>query len=394
MFNVFLFLGTILALGSLVGRFTHDFKLTGVVGYIFTGILLGPLLSFHQLFGIGIKTVDEIWSFTTKLTLALIAFIIGGQLTIRFFRQLGKVMVILIFGETLATFALILAGCYLATKNLPMSLLLAAVGAPSAPVGTIPVLEEYRARGLLTRSLIAIVGWDDALAIMLFALSLCGIEILLGEEVSSSIVLQGIWQIVGALIIGTLLGLCLVSIIRRIHEKEIIFLAPLTATLVGAGLAEALGCSELLTCMMVGFVCANLQSTLASRMVHRVEEFMPPVYVAFFTLSGMLMDFEVLYRVGLLATVYMISRIIGKFGGCFVSARIAGAPSILQKYTGPALLSQAGVTIGLTALAVSMFPTFLKDALTLILATTIIFQIIGPVGVRYSITRAGEAKKL
>ena len=156
MINILLLIGILMALGYALGRFTHALKITGVVGYIIAGVVLGPVLGIVDILGISEEAFSTFWSVATDFTLALVAFIVGSQLTFRLMRNLGKPILAMIFGESFGAFFLVLLGTYLITQNLPLAWLLASLAPASAPAGTVAVIHEYRARGPLTLSLIHI----------------------------------------------------------------------------------------------------------------------------------------------------------------------------------------------------------------------------------------------
>ncbi|MFQ6129212.1 MAG: cation:proton antiporter [Candidatus Hadarchaeaceae archaeon] len=401
MINILLLVGVILALGYIVGRGTHALKITGVVGYIIVGVILGSsIFGIVNVLGISEEAFSTLWGITTDFTLALIAFIIGSQLTLRLMRNLGKPILAMIFGESFGAFFLVLLGVYLITQNLPLALLLASLAPASAPAGTVAVLHEYRAKGPLTDAILAVIGWDDALAIVIFVVAISIIKAMLGGGISLfSAVAYPIVEIFGGLALGAAIGGALAFAVKKVRERESILVISFAAILIGAGVAEFLGFSLILTCMAIGIVLINILPTMGGTSRGLIENIMPPIYVIFFALAGMQLRFDLLITMGLLGLIYIVCRTAGLIGGASISAKAARAPTIFQKYLGFGILSQAGVAIGLAALAGSMLAGYpggvdlgLK-AITLIMATTIVFEIIGPIGARFAIIRAREARR-
>ncbi len=396
--NLLLLIGVILVLGEVIGKITHNLKLTGVVGYILAGVILGPLTKAFNYFGVEGETVTAIWEVATKITLAFVAFIIGAHLTFRLFKKLGKPIIAAIFGESFGAFFLVFIASYFVSGDLTLSLLLASLAPASAPAGTVAALHEYGARGPLTDAILAVVGWDDALAILIFAGALSVVKIILGGELAISSLVEPLSEIGGAILLGFAIGGILFFLMKRIKERETLFVASIASIFVGAGLAELSGVSLILTCMVIGMVLINSMPTLGRTSLNMVENLMPPVYVIFFALAGTQLRLDLLPTMGLLGFVYVIGRSLGLIGGAHLSTRISGAPKVIQRYLGFGILCQAGVAIGLAALACSELAShpigaeLAQSALTLIMATTVVFEIIGPVGVRYAITRAGEAR--
>lgn len=393
--NVLLLVGIILAFGAIIGKITHKLKLTGVVGYIIAGVILGYLTKTFGYFGASETTISTIWEITTKATLALIAFIIGGHLAIHIFRKLGKPIIAMIFGESFGAFFVVLIGAYVVSGDLALSLLLASLAPASAPAGTMAVLQEYRARGPLTDAILATVGWDDALTVLIFAGTMSGVKISLGGELTLLSLITPLKEIFGAILLGLALGGVLLFLSKRIRERETLLIASLAAVFIGAGLADAVGFSLILTCMVLGMTIINLMPALGRTSVNLIESFMPPIYVFFFALAGTQLRFDLLLSMGALGMAYIVGRSLGLIGGATLGARLSGAPKILQKYLGFGILSQAGVAIGLAALAGSELggAQIAATAITLVMATTVVFEIIGPIGARYAITKAGEARR-
>jgi Kef-type K+ transport system membrane component KefB len=167
----------------------------------------------------------------------------------------------------------------------------------------------------------------------------------------------------------------------------------------GAGLAELLDLSLILTCMAIGIAMVNLSPATGGASRGLVEGIMPPIYIVFFILAGMQFEFGLLYLAGILAVIYIVCRVAGKVLGISLTAKFSGAPTTFRKYLGFGMISQAGVAIGLAALLTTELAGLPEGAIlatlgiTVILATTIVFEIIGPIGVRYAIFKAGEARR-
>lgn len=400
MLNVFLLIGLILALGFAIGRVTHHIKITGIVGYIIAGVILGPaILDVPHVVGIGGEAFSTIWDVVTFSTLALVGFIIGTHLTSRSLGEFTKPIIAVIFGECIGAFLLVFMGVFIYTQDLATALLFASLAPASAPAGAVATLHECHARGPLTNAIYAVVGWDDALAIIIFAITLGVVGASLGGAISlSGMVMYPVREILGGLALGATLGTVMTLLMKKIKERESILITSLAIIFICAGLAVSFEFSLILTCMVVGIFFVNL-SPHDFRPRKLIEYIMPPVYILFFTLAGMSLDFDLLLTMGLLGVVYILCRAVGLIGGTSLAARASGGPPIFQKYLGFGILSQAGVAIGLAALAGSRIGALpggaelASLALTMVMATTIVFEIIGPMGVRFAISKAGEAGK-
>lgn len=390
-------MGIVLGIGFGIGKITHSVKLTRVVGYIMLGAILGPsFLGVPEMLGITEGVFQTIWDTITLVVLSLVAFIIGAQLTKKLIDELGTPLVVMIIGESLLAFFLVFLGTYLYTGQVAMALLLGGLAPASAPAGTVAVIHEYNAKGTLTDALLAIVGFDDALAIIIFIFGLAGAASILGGgfSVTNLVILPG-KEIIGGLIVGSAAGGGLTLVEGKIKERDSLLVVSLSFIFFSAGLAEMLNFSVILSCMAIGIVFINTSPGRGESVRDIVEGVMAPLYVLFFVLVGMEMNFGLLTNIGLLAAIYVLLRIVGLAGGASLAAKLAKAPESL-KYAGLGILSQAGVAIGLAAIARSRLAALAGGiqltsiVLTVVLSTTIFFEIIGPIGTRYVLEAAGE----
>ena len=392
--NVILLIGIALALGFVIGKITHHLRLTAIVGYIVVGILLGP--AFH---------VVELSSYETNLivsfTLGLIAFIIGGSFTLDFLRRLGKPSIAITLIQSFATFLIITSGIFLFTRDWTMGLLLGSIGVATAPAGTIAALHDCKARrGTLSKMTTAIVGLDDGVTIIIFVIAIAIVKVLLGEEslsISSTIVKPGI-EIFGAIALGIVIGALLAYSAKKSGGRESILIMSLAGILTCVGLAEIFDLSSILACMLLGATFINLVPRIGGTSFEIVESILPPIYIIFFIVAGLKLRPDLLITMGMIGIIYMVCRIIGKMSGAFIGAKTTKAEPVVQKYLGFTLLSQAGVAVGLACMVSGELAAYGEIgqylgamAITIIAATTVVFEIIGPIGVRYGIMRAWES---
>jgi len=311
-------------------------------------------------------------------------------------KRLGGKIITILFLQAIATFILITLGVYLLTHNLALSLILGSLGVATAPAGTVVVLQEFRAKGPLTTSLLVIVGLDDGLAIIIygFASALAMFSIGGGKGVSLQSALEwSLLRVGGAVVLGILLGLALTYVVRKKHERDEILTWSLGAILICAGLANFLHFSLILATMVLGMTVANIFSLSGRRTFEAIQSITIPIYIAFFVLAGAHLQVGLLAKMGLLGLVYILARGFGKIGGASLGAYISKAETNIQKYLGFGLLSQAGVAIGLAMIVQREFGLYGELAtvtITIITATTIIHEILGPLGVKYAIGKAGE----
>ena len=396
--DVLFLIGIAIILGFIGGKLSNRLRLPAVAGYIVIGLLLGPslldLLKLDQLDRIGI---------IGDMALGLIAFVIGVQLPLDLLRKLGRKIVVIIFAESFAAFIVVAVAIYFLTDKLYVALIFGAMAPASAPAGTVAVLQEYRAKGPLTNALLAVVGFDDGLAIMIYAFAVAIAKLsLLGKETASlrSVVAGPLMEIGGALILGVAVGTALAYFTRRMHSRGELLTLSLGFILACTGLANFFHLSLILVNLTLGMAVASISPRVSRRTLNVMEGITPPIYVIFFVLAGAHLQLSLLPKMGLLGLIYIIGRTAGKMSGAFLGASLAKAEPTMRKYLPFGILSQAGVAIGL-AILVGRELGDLGEAghdlailtINTIAATTIIFEIIGPIATKFAITGAGEMGK-
>jgi len=376
-------LGFLLLAGLLAGKAAGRFHFPAVTGYILAGILLGPsVLNAIPSFALH-QPIEE-------FALCLIALAIGGELTIENLRDLGPQIVAITFSQLMGAFILVLAVSLLFGASLPLSLLLAALATATAPAATLAVVRQYNARGSFTNALLAVVALDDAGCLIVYSMAAAfASAIMHGAGLSLSILWEPLFEITGSLLVGGMGGLLLSWGLRHLKNDGEILTLGLSMALLVSGLATKWDLSTLLATMTLGMVAANARRE-NRHFFQLIQEIEPPIYVAFFVLSGMYLQLEVLPQVGLLGIGYILARAIGKMGGTYVGALRTKAPETFRKYLGLALIPQAGVAIGLGVLSSAKFPELQSTIMTIVLASVVTSEIVGPLGAKYALTKAGD----
>ena len=392
MINYLLLAGIVIGLGFLIGKGTHLMKITGVVGYIFTGVILGPdVLGVVNLTDVEIETM-------TNIALGFVAFIIGGELTVSLLRRMGRSIIAIIIGESIGAFFVVFLGVYLLTNNIPLSIVFAAMAPASAPAGTVAVIHEYKAKGKLTNAILAVVGFDDGLAILIYAFSIAIVGVVLSGVFSvTNMVFEPLRDIGGAILLGCGVGLVFAIVFKRLIEREELIALSLTAIFLTAGLSVLLDVSLILSCMCLGMIIINLYPQDNKPVFDHVKSISLPVYILFFVIAGINLHLELLVSIGAIGIVYVICRSIGLIGGSYFAALVSKADPIIRNNIGLGILSQAGVAIGLSLIASHKllelgYPEIGTLIVTTVAATTVVFEIIGPLSARFAIMRSGEAQ--
>ncbi len=392
----FLILGFMLVVGYAGGKGGGKFKAPQVVGYIVAGVLIGAS-------GLNLLTLEisQDLKALSNFALALIGFSIGGELVFYRLKNLGRSIITISILESLGAFFLVGLSVWLYTGNVPMALIFGALASATAPAATVDVLWECKAKGPLTSTLFAVVGIDDAVALIIygFAASIAKVMIRGGELSLFQTIRVPAQEIVGSVAVGLVVGFILSYFVKQIRNRNELFLLSLGAILICSGLAHSYHLSIILTNMVLGITLINLAEVASRQAFRAIADFTPPIYVLFFVLVGARLQVGLLPQLGVLGGIYIVMRVMGKSFGAYTGARISHATPVVRKYLGFGLLSQAGVAIGLALETWSTFSAYPEGvqlgmlALNVITATTFIFQIIGPPLTKYAIFKAGEANQ-
>ena len=395
--NIILLMGMAIFFGTAGARIFQKLRVPQVVGYVLIGLAIGE----SGLNLIGRDTV-EILSPFNMFALGIIGFVIGGELRRDVFRKYGKQFFVILCSEGIATFILVafLSGfvAWHFTGNTRVSvaiaLVLGAIASATAPAATVSVLWEYKTRGPLTSTVLAIVALDDGLSLLLYGLASSIAAAFLGKTDGSILVtvLTAVFEIVGAVILGVLTGFLLSFILKRIKEPDKTLAFTVSSVLLVIGLSMALKLSSILAAMTLGVTIANLASRRRQNTFELIEKFAPPVYVLFFVLAGAhLVLGEITGWMIVMVLVYLIGRTAGKVFGSWFGARQSQAVNVVRKYLGLCLLSQAGVAIGLAIISSQLFTgQFGHAIIVIVMTTTFVVEIFGPMLVKLGVKKAGE----
>ena len=407
-----LLIGIAVILGSIGGRLFARLRIPQVVGYIVIGVLaiLVGGVWFHAISAEDIQRLEPISLFA----LAIIGFSVGGELKKEVFQKHGKgfIIVLLCEGLTAALFVTILTGLVtcpwsklaegsiirvLSHGNWSLALLLGAIASATAPAATVDVLWEYKTRGILTTTVLAIVALDDGLALFLYGFASSVADLLSGNAAFSLMNALGkpLYYILGSIVLGALVGSAYAVVLRIFYNREIILPLCIGGLLSIIGICHYLDLDLILAAMSSGAMVVNLAPRRSREAFDQLARFAPPIFVLFFVLVGAHLQPKAMAGwMIVVAVAYVVGRTAGKFLGSYLGSRWGGLPAKVRKYLGFCLFSQAGVAIGLAILAGHRFPGETAQSIILVIAaTTFLVQIIGPPSVRFAVIRAGEVGK-
>lgn len=375
----------ILLSGVLCGRIVKQIKLPNVTGYLIAGLILGPsfLNWIPQSMVNGFGVISDI-------ALAFIAFSIGCQFSISYFKKVGTAPIIIAIFEAGIAIVLVTCTCLLLGFDTKLSIMIGAIAAATAPAQTIMVINQYNAKGPLTSMLLSVVAIDDAVALIAFGCATTIVKLLSSSKVSLMVSLfTPFYEILISVIIGGLFSMGLVYIIK-FFKKWTNRLCLVIAFILGAyWVAIKLNGSPLLTCMAIGAVLTNI-SKEADELNEIADAFTPPILLIFFVISGAGFEASALKGIGLIGIVYVIMRVLGKILGAWLGGKITKQNKEVCRYLGPTLMPQAGVALGLVVVAESLVPEYASSIRAVILCSTFIYSVVGPIVAKVALRKAGE----
>ena len=383
--NILLIVAIAMAAGLLFSRGAHLVKLPNVTAFLVAGLVIGPCVA-----GIISKEQAASMGVISEAALGFIAYSIGGEFKLSYLKEIGKAPLTITAFQGLTTALCVDVGLIALGFDVPLSLLLGAIGLATAPAATLMVVRQYKAKGPVTQMLLPVVAMDDALGLMVFSISASVAQGMLGGEMTvQSMVLSPLIEIVGSFALGAALGLVLAFCARFFASRGNKLALSIACVLAGVGLCDLLNLSSLLVCMMIGAMMVNL-SQQREVLMEQCDRFTPPLFLLFFVLSGAELDLTVLPSVGVIGILYLLLRCIGKWGGTMLGALCVHADDNIRKYLGLTLLPQAGVAIGMASLVAGRVPTLGAQVNTIVLAGVLVFELVGPIITKLALTRAGE----
>nr|WP_256244592.1 cation:proton antiporter [Alkalibacterium sp. 20] len=382
-----MYIAIVLLVGLFFGQLATFIKLPSVTGYLLGGLLVGP-----SLLNALTPAVLENFEIVPQIALAFIAFTIGSSFKRSYFKRVGLTPVIIAIFEASFAVIIVTSGLLLFGVELPFAIMLGAIAAATAPAATIMVIKEYKAKGPVTETLLSVVALDDAIALILFGFASTIAKSLLEVDGDFSLflsILNPFLDIFYALVVGTILGLIMKWPLKLFRTSSNRLIILITFVFLGSGLSALFGISELLTIMIMGAVLTNISSA-ASSMIELSDRVTAPIYVMFFVVSGAELNLAVIPSVGFIGIAYILLRVVGKISGTYVGAKITHAPETVGRYLGATLIPQAGVAIGLTAIAESVVPMYAVQIKVVVLSATLIYELVGPLITKIALTKAGE----
>jgi len=393
---VLFYLGIIIAAGLLSGKLAKYLHLPNATGYLIGGLLIGP-----SVLNLVKEDVFPSLELISVVALGFIAFSIGNEMKFSYFKRVGtKPILIAFFEATMAVIFVFVALIVfflikgeLNNENLRFSLVLSAIAAATAPAATLLVVKQYKAKGKLTEMLMSVVAIDDSVAVILFGIAIAITNAINPDIVHASIFMQimhPVFEILISIGIGGAMGAVLVFGTKWFTGRGNRISLVVLAVFITIYLTDHFGGSTIMGAMTLGTIFANFSNKYeeVNGLIYFVT---PPIYIIFFVLSGAEINFTVLSTVGVIGIIYMIFRMLGKIVGASSGSILTKQDKVITKYLGLSLIPQAGVAIGLSLVATQILsPEMGTEIKSIILASSVIYGLVGPVVTKYSLQKAGE----
>ncbi len=413
--NTLLSVSVALLTGLLMTRLFKPLKLPDVTAYLIAGVLIGPYcIGRLSIGGLGFDSMDAVHALglVSDVALGFIAFSIGSEFRLEELKKTGKqAFVIGVFQALVATLVVdlaLLAVHFIMPDKLsvPQLLVLGAIATATAPAATLMVVRQYKAKGPLTKLLLPIVALDDAVGLIVFAVSF-GIAktILSGDVDMVSILVNPLVEIVCSLILGAVMGAVLTLLEKMFHSNTNRLNMTIAFVFLTASLSMLdfhigpvhISFSSLLVCMMLGTVFCNI-CPLSHDLMERSDKWTSPLLALFFVISGAELELGVFADIAIvgIGVVYILFRCVGKYFGAYISAVATKCEPQICKYLGITLFPQAGVALGMCGIVASSTDFGNEGALirNITLFAVLIYELVGPLMTRQALTKAGEIKPI
>lgn len=398
--------------GLLMTRVIKPLKLPDVTAYLIAGVVVGPYcLGALGIEGLGFTSAEAVsqLSLISEVALGFIAFSIGNEFRLKDIKAIGKQAVVV--GIVQAIVATIFVDISLAVLHfiipdklsVAQAITLGAIATATAPAATLMVVRQYKAKGPLTDLLLPVVALDDAVGLVVFAVSF-GIARTLqsGSADIAAIILNPLIEIVGSLLLGVLLGWILTILETQFRSNTnrmsltiaFVFLTVSLSMLEFQLGSITVGFSSLLVCMMLGTVFCNL-CPISEDLMEKADRWTAPLFALFFVISGAELELSVFADIAIVGVgvVYIIFRSLGKYVGAYASTKWTKCSPEVCKYLGITLLPQAGVALGmcLTAKQLGADGDLIRN---IILFSVLIYELVGPMLTKMALTKAGDIKPM
>lgn len=382
----FLFaIGGLLLLGlatDMIGKRTF---LPRVTLLLIFGILIGS-----EMLNLIPAMLTNRFELAADTALLMVGFLLGGKLTRDTMKSSGSQIMWISICAVIGTCTMVTLGLSLAGLSIETAVLLGCIATATAPAATLDIVRESNFKGPFADLLLSIVAIDDAWALVIFGFGMALTSAISNGGSMMSPILLAVKEIGGAVMVGLLIGLPAAYLTGRVRQGQPMLTEALGLVFICGGIAIWLHVSFLIASMVMGAVIANLAKH-HEYPFHEIENIEWPFLVIFFVLAGASLELSALKELGVVGAVYVISRTAGKVSGAWIGAKHSRTDPAIQHWVGIAMLPQAGVAIGMALVASSQFPEYRQTILSIIISTTVLFELLGPILTRMALNKVRKA---
>lgn len=397
--------------GMMMTRVVKPLKLPAVTAYLVAGVLVGPYcLGLLKISGLGFISHENVENFSviSDVALGFIAFAIGNEFRMSQLRETGRQATVVgivqaLFATLFVDIALILLHFVIGDiLPIPSAIILGAIATATAPAATLMVVRQYKAKGKLTDILLPVVALDDAVGLVVFAVSFGIAEALgSGRADAASIILEPFIEIVLSLALGAVMGYVLTQLEKLFNSNSnrLTLVISIVILTVALSMTEFdfygihIGFSSLLVCMMLGTVFCNI-CPVSFDLMDRADKWTVPLNALFFVISGAELELSVFSKMSvvMIGVVYIVFRSLGKYVGSYLSCAAVNCDETVKKYLGITLLPQAGVALGMCAVVSAKMGAEGSLIRNIVLFAVLIYELFGPLMTKNALMAAGDIK--
>ena len=405
--EVLLTLSIALLSGLLLSRLAKKMGLPAVTAYLVAGVIIGPFCLGRLGFGFNEEfNPPQHYSILCDLALGFIAFAIGNEFRLAQLKKIGKQATVIGIAQALVTTVVVdialIALSFILPEGyipLPAAIILGAVATATAPAATLMVVRQYKAKGPVTDILLPVVALDDAVGLVIFAISF-GVAgaVNTGTIDAVSMIINPVLEVILSIALGAVMGFLFTFCEKFFHSRSKRLAMSVTFVFLTVSLSMLkfniggvhISFSSLLACMMLGTVFCNI-CDFSEELMDRVDRWTAPLLILFFVISGAELELSIFRDIGIvcIGLVYIVARCIGKYFGASISAKATKCDKNIVKYLGITLFPQAGVALGMAIKAEELGPEGLIVA-NITLFAVLIYELIGPFLTKVSLLKAGE----
>ena len=406
--EILLTLSVAIFAGLMLSRVAKKLKLPAVTAYLVAGVLIGPfVLGALGIEGLGFTSHENVKSFglLSDIALGFIAFAIGNEFRLAQLKKIGKQATVIgilqaVF-TTIVVDAVLIGVHFIIPDKFPIeaAVVLGAVAAATAPAATLMVVRQYKAKGPVTDVLLPVVALDDAVGLVLFAISFGVAKAISSGTVDMiSVIVEPIAEVVMSLLLGFVMGAIFTFCERFFHSRSKRLAMSVAFVLATVGLSKInfeiggvhIAFSSLLVCMMLGTVFCNM-CDFSENLMDRLDRWTAPLFILFFVISGAEFELSIFkdITIVIIGLVYILSRCVGKYFGARLSSQMVKCDPNIIKYLGITLFPQAGVALGMAIKAEELGDVGIVVA-NITLFAVLIYELVGPALTKMSLLKAGE----